>query len=114
MEDKTKIHERFYDLEMSRYIRSFYIYNENGHPLIDKYVKDHPKISKYPHYLDYFFQYGSYYPSYEVWASPSRRLGIPESLIIEKYIEYANKYTPPELEPFKMIVFEEMREWGLI
>jgi hypothetical protein len=114
IEDGTKFHEDFYDLEMDRYIRSFYIYNENGHPLIDRYVKDHPKISKYPHYLDYFFQDGLYYPSYLDWESPSKRLGIPESLIIEKYIEYANKYTPPEQEPFKMIAFEEMREWGLI
>ncbi|WP_299237981.1 hypothetical protein [Sulfurihydrogenibium sp.] len=112
MEDKTKIHERFYDLEMARYLSSFYIYNENGHPLIDRYVKDHHKMSKYPHYLHYFFQDGLYYPSYEAWAIPSRRLGIPESLIIEKYIEYANKHTPPELEPFKMIAFEEMRKWG--
>jgi len=114
IEDTEQFHEDFYNLEMARYLRSFYIYNENGHPLIDRYVKDHFRMSKYPHYLDYFFQDGLYYPSYGAWAAPSRRLGIPESLIIEKYIEYANKYTPPELEPFKMIVFEEMREWGLI
>jgi hypothetical protein len=107
-------YEDFYALQMSRYIRSFYIYNENGHPLVDRYVKEHPKMSKYPHYLDYFFQDGTYYPSYEEWADPIRDLGVPEILIIEKYIEYANKYTPLEYERFKMIAIAEMREWGLI
>jgi hypothetical protein len=114
MQDRTAFHEYFYDLEMARYIRSFYIYNENGHPLVDRYVKDHPKMSKYPHYLDYFFKDSTYYPSYLEWADPTRDLGVPEILIIEKYIEYANKYTPPEDERFKMIAIAEMREWGLI
>jgi hypothetical protein len=113
IEDK-RTYENFYALEMFRYIRSFYIYNENGHPLIDRYIKDHPKMSKYTHYLDYFFQDDKYYPTYLEWADPVRDLGVPENLIIEKYIEYANKYTPPEYESFKMIAFEEMREWGLI
>jgi hypothetical protein len=107
-------YEDYYVLEMPGYISSFYIYNENGHPLIDRYVKDHFKMSKYPHYLYYFFQDFLYYPSYEEWAKPSRELGIPEILIIEKYIEYANKYTSPERKRFKMIAIAEMREWGLI
>jgi len=107
-------YENFYDLGMAGYIRSFFVYNENGHPLVDRYIKDHPKISKYPHYLDYFFRDGLYYRSYLAWAGPSKELGIPEILLIEKYIEYANKYTPPEYERFKMIAIAEMREWGLI
>jgi hypothetical protein len=107
-------YEDFHALEMFRYIRAFYIYNENGHPLIDRYIKKHPDMSKYPHYLYYFFQDGLYYPSYLEWSGPPRDLGVPENLIIEKYIEYANKYTYPEYESFKMIAFEEMREWGLI
>jgi hypothetical protein len=114
IQDEENFYERFYDLEMARYIRAYYIYNENGHPLIDRYVKNHPDMSKYPHYLYYFFQDGLYYPSYLEWADPTKDLGVPENLIIEKYVEYANKYTLPEREPFKMMAFEEMREWGLI
>lgn len=107
-------YEYFYDLEMARHIRSFYIYNENGYPLIDRYVKSRFEMSKYLHYLYYFFQDSLHYLSYERWAEPSRKLGIPENLIIEKYIEYANKYTFPECERFKMIVIAEMRKWRLI
>jgi hypothetical protein len=114
MQDRTAFHENFYDLELARHIRSFYIYNENGHPLVDRYVKGNSNMSRYPHYLYYFFQDSLHYPSYDRWAGPSRMLVIPEILIIEKYIEYANKYTLPERERFKMIVFGEMREWGLI
>jgi hypothetical protein len=114
IQDDSAFYENFYDLEHFRYIAAYYIYNENGHPLIDRYVKDHPRMSKYPHYLDFFFQDGVYYPSYLKWAGPIRDLGVPENLIIEKYIEYANKYTLPERERFKMIAIAEMREWGLI
>jgi hypothetical protein len=114
IQDDSAFYENFYDLEHFRYISAYYIYNENGHPLVDRYIKDHPKISKYPHCLAFFFQDGVYYPSYLEWADPVRDLGVPENLIIEKYIEYANKYSTPEQETFKMIAFEEMREWGLI
>lgn len=114
MQDKEDFYEDFYALETAGYIRAFYVYNENGHPLINRYVKEHPDMSRYPHYLYFFFQDGLHYPSYEKWAKPLRMLGIPENIIIEKYIEYANKYTLPEREPFKMIAFEEMREWGII
>jgi hypothetical protein len=114
MQDKTRFYEDFYDLETARYIGAFYIYNENGHPLIDRYVKEHPDISRYPHFLYFFFQDGLHYPSYLEWADPIKDLGVPENLIIEKYIEYANKYTLPERERFKMIAIAEMREWGLI
>jgi hypothetical protein len=114
MEDDTAFHEYFYALEMFRYLGAFYIYNENGHPLVDRYVKDNPKMSKYPHPLSFFFEHGIYYPSYLEWSDPIRDLGVPESLIIEKYIEYANKYTAPEDEPYKIMAFAKMREWGLI
>jgi len=113
-EDDAHFYEDFYDLETARYLSAFYIYNENGHPLVDRYVKNFPRISRYPHYLKFFFEDGIYYPSYLEWSDPVRDLGVPESLIIEKYIEYANKYTPPEDEPYKMMAFEKMREWGLI
>ena len=114
MQDEEHFYENFYNLETYRYLSAFYIYNENGHPLVGRYVKDNPKMSKYPHYLSFFFEYGAYYPSYLEWSDPIRDLGVPESLIIEKYIEYANKYTAPEDELYKMMAFEKMREWGLI
>ena len=60
------------------------------------------------------FQKQSTYPLFDEFVKDAEAYGIPTSLAIEKYIEYANKYTLPEDEYYKSEAFRLLIEMGLI
>ncbi|MBX0311059.1 MAG: hypothetical protein JHC31_04545 [Sulfurihydrogenibium sp.] len=107
IEDDMHPYEEFYDLELSRHLLPFYIYDENGHLFTRKYLKN-------KNYLEILFQERWKYPTFDEWAKYSEWYGIPQRLILEKYIQYANKYTLPEDEHLKAEAFKRIMDMGLL
>jgi hypothetical protein len=99
-------YERFYNLQLSDYLIAFYIYDENGHPFTKKYLKDR-------NFLKFLFQERWNYPTINEWLKYTEWFGIPQRLILEKYVEYANKYTLPEDEHLKAEAFKRIVDMGL-
>jgi len=107
-------HDRFFNLAMDRYVNAFYLYNEQGHPFVDKHLESAPFKAEEPNYLKWLFQKRSTYPLFDEFVEDAEFYGIPTSLAVEKYIEYANKYTLPEDEYYKSEAFRLLIEMGLI
>lgn len=107
IENNSSQYERFYDLRLSWHLPIFYIYDENGHLFARKYLGN-------KNYLKFLFQERSDYPTLDEWIKYTEWFGIPQRLIVEKYIEYANKYTLPEEEHFKAEAFKMIMDMGLI
>ena len=99
---------------MDRYVKAFYLYSEQGHPFVDKHLEDAPFKAEEPNHLKWLFQKRSDYPLFDEFIEPAEVYGIPTSLAIEKYIEYANKYTLPEDEYYKSEAFKLLVEMGLV
>jgi len=95
---------------MDGYQIAFYMYNEQGHPFINKYRARFPQ----PNLLKLMFQEDYQYPLVDEFIKAAEVYGIPISLAVEKYIEYANKYTLPEDEHFKTEAFKLLMDMGLI
>jgi hypothetical protein len=107
-------HDRFFNLVMNRYINAFYLYNEQGHPFVDKHLESAPFKAEEPNYLKWLFQKRSTYPLFDEFVEDAEFYGIPTSLAVEKYMEYANKYTLPEDEYYKSEAFKLLVEMGLV
>jgi len=107
-------HDRFFNLAMDGYVNAFYLYNEHGHPFVDKHLESAPFKAEEPNYLKWLFQKRSTYPLFDEFVKDAEFYGIPTSLAVEKYIEYANKYTLPEDEYYKSEAFKLLVEMGLV
>ncbi len=111
-EEAVATYERFYNLNMSYYPEAFYIYNEQGDLFINKYFESRSKSGV--DYLKFLFQERNQYPLVDEFIKAAEVYGIPVSLAVEKYIEYANKYTLPEDAHLKTEAFKLLMEMGLI
>jgi len=111
-EEAVATYERFYNLNMSYYPEAFYIYNEQGDLFINKYFESRSKSGV--DYLKFLFQERNQYPLVDEFIKAAEVYGIPISLAVEKYIEYANKYTLPEDAHLKTEAFKLLMEMGLI
>jgi len=100
-------YEEFYNLNFFLYLPAFYIYDENGHVFTRKYLNDE-------NHLEFLFQERWNYPTINEWIKYTELFGIPQHLILEKYIEYANKYTLPQDEHLKAEAFKMIMDMGLI
>jgi|GEM_PF-2085922 len=109
-EELNSTYDKFYSLAMDSDQIAFYIYNEQGHPFVNKYRERFPQ----PNLLKLMFQEDFEYPLVDEFIESAEYFGIPISLAVEKYIEYANKYTLPEDEHFKTEAFKLLMDMGLI